>query len=126
MFSINQVVFMLCALCSMVFSIEIIDVANPCTQDISNICGMPFPETYQSIFDARLCLRGSVSEVSKDCLDYVNIESPSIIEPCFSEINMFCRNVAPGENRIHICLSKYPEKLTKECSAASDLYAAKE
>ncbi len=125
MFSVKQIMFIVCALCSVVFSIEIIDVTNPCEQDITNVCGMPFPDTYQAIFDARICLKSSWFEVSAKCQSYLTIESPSIIEPCFAEINMLCRNVAAGENRIHTCLSKYSEKLTNECFAANELFATK-
>ncbi len=90
---------------------------NPCTEDISNICGMAFPESYQSVYDARMCLRSSL-ETSLSCRDYLENVSPSIIEPCYNEITRNCKNVNPGNNRMHECLSKYSESLTKECSAA--------
>jgi hypothetical protein len=106
---------------SLTFAVETVEVTNPCTNDITHVCGMAFPETYQAIYDARFCLRGSSADIKKECLDYVTNVSPSIIESCYTEIKSFCRNVVPGDNRMHNCLSKYPAELSKECSAAKDL-----
>jgi hypothetical protein len=91
---------------------------NPCDDDISNICGMAFPDTYQAIYDSRLCLKANSNIISKDCLNYVNNISPSIIEPCFTEIRNNCKAVNPGNNRMHDCLSKQTDTLSIQCLSA--------
>ncbi len=91
---------------------------NPCADDIFGICGMPFPEEYLAVYDARLCLKENSLFVSKKCQDYVNTVTPSIIEPCFKEIRSYCKNVQPGGNRIHTCLSKYEKDISEECTVA--------
>ncbi len=127
MSSIKQIFILVCAFCVMAFSANNslsfnISEKNVCEDDIVNICGMPFPETYQAVFDARFCLRSSLVEVSDDCLDYVNNISPSLIEPCFNEITTYCKNVSPGANRIQACLAKYETKLSEECSFSLDFF----
>jgi hypothetical protein len=86
--------------------------------DVAKICGTSFPDTYQSTYDTRLCLRENIQETSKECQEYLTIVSPSIIEPCFNEIEAHCLDVYPGGNRVHSCLTKFAEQLSVECSAA--------
>jgi hypothetical protein len=92
-------------------------ILNSCSYDITNICGMPFPDSYQAVFDVRLCLRGS-DKVSQKCQDYLTNVSPSVVEPCFEEIKRFCFNLTPGGNQISSCLSKYSSELSVICSVA--------
>jgi hypothetical protein len=96
---------------------------NPCQDDISNVCGMPFPFTFQTIFDARLCLKSNSKQVSKECTNYLLNISPSIVEPCFEEIKSYCRNVSPGNNRLNTCLSKYSSSVNPQCANALTIFS---
>ncbi len=91
---------------------------NPCFDDITNICGLPFPESYQGIYDSRMCLQENKLKISNSCLNYVTNVSPSIVEPCYQDIKNYCKNVQPGDNRMSLCLSKYPSKISSQCMTA--------
>ncbi len=121
--SINQFVIFLCIVCAMVSATDIKtsldnEIANPCVTDIQTICGMPFPDSFRAIYDARFCLKGS-SEVSAECVEFLHSANPSIVEPCFNEIKTLCADIVPGGNRIHDCLSQNPTLVSAECSSAA-------
>jgi len=80
----------------------------PCEQDLANICGMTLPESYQAVYDARMCLWGSKDLLSEHCVNYLLNESPSLLEPCYVEIGKYCKNVVPGSNRVSECIQKIP------------------
>ncbi len=115
------ILFVLCVFVSVIWGGISETETNPCAEDISNICGMPFPVDDLAVYDTRLCLKENSLHVSIKCQDYVSSLTPSIIEPCFNEIRTFCKNVQPGANRIHTCLSMHENELTEECSVALSL-----
>lgn len=89
--------------------------ADYCGKEIHEICHMPRPETYQAVFDVRMCLRGAV-ETGVKCKDYLDNINPSIIEPCYDEITTTCKNVIPGSYRIRDCLLKLTKTVSKSCA----------
>lgn len=78
-----------------------------CTNDLTEFCGMDqySPYSVQSISDSRACLRKNRDSISKHCLNYLELDKPSIIESCFTEMKTYCNKVIPGGFRIHSCLS---------------------
>ncbi len=99
------------------FDEQKINVLNPCSKDITNLCGMSSPRSYQEIFDARLCLKSS-NEISNECQAYLTNVSPSVVEPCFEDINKYCFNAAHTFDQMSNCLSKYSVELSNTCSVA--------
>lgn len=91
---------------------------HPCASDLSDICGMELPSSYEGVYNARICLRANHDFISNDCRSYVEVKSPSIVEPCFEQIVKFCRGVQPGSNRLHTCLYNNMEDLTVRCANA--------
>ncbi len=104
-------------ICS-VFGISSVEQMNPCEDSIANVCGMAFPDSYQAVYDVRLCLKLNSEIITKECRDYVEIISPSIVEPCFEDIREFCKNVNPGNDRIQTCLKNSLQKLSNKCIVA--------
>lgn len=95
--------------------------SGPCQSDLMEICGLTYPTTYQGIFDARMCLWGKHERISPECLRYLTEESPSIIEPCFDSISSSCKDVTPGDNRIHNCLqNQAKDSMSPQCKTAMD------
>lgn len=91
---------------------------GPCHLDLIEVCNLPYPTTYQGIFDARMCLWGNRDKITKECLQYLLHDSPSVIEPCYEPIAQFCGDVVPGDNRVHNCLrDKAADVLSDQCSA---------
>lgn len=80
--------------------------SSACENELQSICGMTFPDTYQGIFDARMCLWSNRESLAPQCSQYLLQTSPSVIEPCFDQILRYCKDVSPGNNRIHACLLK--------------------
>ncbi len=77
-----------------------------CVKDVETYCKNElFPYTVQSILDSRDCLRKNRDFVSKACLDYLELDKPSIIESCLEEMKTSCSNVVPGCFNIRSCLS---------------------
>lgn len=90
---------------------------GPCHLDLIEVCNLPYPTTYQGIFDARMCLWGNRDKITKECLQYLLHDSPSVIEPCYEPIAQFCGDVVPGDNRVHNCLrDKAADILSDQCS----------
>jgi hypothetical protein len=112
-------------------TVQAMAMDNPrsqCEDELSEICGVSTPNTHQEVLDARMCLWSNRDWLSDTCLQYVTTVSPSIIEPCMPHILDYCKDVAPGENRIHLCLTKVrainDKTLTAECKDALDLDSA--
>ncbi len=75
--------------------------------------------TVQSIYDSRDCLRKNRDFVSKACLDYLELDKPSIIESCLEEMKTSCSNVVPGCFNIRSCLSGVSvDELSRGCQEA--------
>jgi len=91
-----------------------------CVKDVELYCKVElFPYTVQSIFDSRDCLRKNRDFVSKECLDYLELDKPSIIESCFVEMKTSCSNVVPGCFNIRSCLSGLVvDELSPSCQEA--------
>lgn len=77
---------------------------KPCQEELASICGTSNIADYEQSFQARMCLRAGRAKLGENCQAYLRDESPSIVEPCFNEINTRCSNIQPGENRILMCL----------------------
>ena len=101
--------------------------SSPCEGELDQICGIrQGPNSYQEVYDARMCLWANRDLLSGICRTYILEVSPSIIEPCYDQILLYCKDTQPGENRVHNCLlSKDKESndkdssiLPKECHAA--------
>jgi hypothetical protein len=116
-FKMSKMILLLCFLLISSESSSAVEI-NPCELDVAKICGTTFPDTYQSTYDTRLCLRENIQDTSKECQEYLTIVSPSIIEPCFDEIEAHCLDISPGGNRVHSCLTKFTNQLSAGCSAA--------
>lgn len=91
---------------------------HPCADDLSSICGMGLPDSYEGVYNARLCLRHNHEDVSVGCQIFVEKTSPSIVEPCFDQISTFCKDMKPGSGRIHSCLYDSINDLTVRCANA--------
>lgn len=101
--------------------------SSPCEGELDSICGIHTgPNSYQEVYDARMCLWANRDQLSNICRTYIMEISPSIIEPCYDQIILYCKGVQPGENRIHNCLltkdqeskEKDSSILPKECHIA--------
>lgn len=94
---------------------------GPCQEDLIEICELPYPTTYKGTFDARMCLWANRDHVSQECLRYLTKESPSIIEPCYDSILASCRDITPGDNRLHNCLQRQAQdSMLPECKIVLD------
>jgi len=91
-----------------------------CAKDLEEICGMnAFPDSIQALHDSRNCLRKSKDLVSKECVDYLELDKPSIVDSCFTEMKTYCMKVVPGAFRIHNCLSGIDESdISPGCQTA--------
>lgn len=91
-----------------------------CAKDLEDLCGVnSFPDTVQSLYDSRNCLRKNRDLISKECLNYLEFEKPSIVDSCFTEMKTYCATVPPGGFRIHSCLSAVPTNdLSPNCQEA--------
>ena len=96
--------------------------SSPCAEELAQICGTRAPASYQEVFDARVCLWANRDLLSDACLFHVVRGSPSVVEPCFEAIQRHCKDVRPGDNRVHRCLQEQAKKdeeaLPQECVAA--------
>lgn len=88
-----------------------------CAADVDQFCKVElFPYTIQSIYDSRDCLRMHRDFISKQCLDYLRLDKPSIVESCFIEMKTSCSNVLPGCFNLYSCLSGISlEDLSQDC-----------
>merc|ERR1719405_444858 len=64
-------------------------------------------DAYASIFEKRLCLGDHFDQLSEQCAAHL-ASAPTVVEYCRAEILETCRNVQPGENRVHECLLARP------------------
>lgn len=89
-----------------------------CEPDLHHICGPEkFPTETVDLFAARMCLRANSDAIGSSCMNYLMVENPSIVEPCFENINKFCNGVPAGDSRIHQCLTnvRLPDQLSEKC-----------
>jgi len=100
-------VVLLCFIFQVALACDLYDGDNAvCAKDLEELCGVnSFPDTVQSLYDSRMCLRKNRDVISKECLDYLEFDKPSIVDSCFTEMKTYCANVAPGGFRVHSCLS---------------------
>ena len=91
------------------------DFGCPCGQDVDAFCEGDVDDAYASIFEKRLCLGDHADEVSEGCAMHL-ASAPTVVEYCRGEILETCRNLQPGENRIHECLLARPT-VSDACAA---------
>lgn len=91
------------------------DFGCPCGQDVDAFCEGDVDDAYASIFEKRLCLGDHAQEVSEGCAMHL-ASAPTVVEYCRGEILETCRNLQPGENRIHECLLARPT-VSDACAA---------
>lgn len=93
-----------------------------CARDEELLCKVQVLQTdaVQSFYNSRVCLRKNRKSISKQCLDYLELDQPSIIESCLAEITTFC-DVLPGCFRVHRCLSEVVvDDISLGCQEALD------
>jgi len=84
------------------------DFGCPCGEDVDSYCSKTDDDdAYASIFEKRLCLGDHFDSLSEQCAAHL-ASAPTVVEYCRAEILETCRNVQPGENRVHECLLARP------------------
>ena len=84
------------------------DFGCPCGEDVDSYCSKTDDDdAYASIFEKRLCLGDHFDQLSEQCAAHL-ASAPTVVEYCRAEILETCRNVQPGENRVHECLLARP------------------
>ena len=84
------------------------DFGCPCGEDVDGYCSTTDDDdAYASIFEKRLCLGDHFDQLSEQCAAHL-ASAPTVVEYCRAEILETCRNVQPGENRVHECLLARP------------------
>ena len=84
------------------------DFGCPCGADVDSYCSKTDDDdAYASIFEKRLCLGDHFDQLSEQCAAHL-ASAPTVVEYCRAEILETCRNVQPGENRVHECLLARP------------------
>ena len=84
------------------------DFGCPCGEDVDSYCSTTDDDdAYASIFEKRLCLGDHFDSLSEQCAAHL-ASAPTVVEYCRAEILETCRNVQPGENRVHECLLARP------------------
>lgn len=89
------------------------DFECPCGRDVLRLCDVHGNDDYTSVYEKRLCLARNAMEVTPMCMAHL-LGSPTVVEYCASDIDFYCPNVDPGENRVHTCLAK--NELLPECA----------
>jgi hypothetical protein len=92
-----------------------------CKDELLKFCNVSSqPNSYRSVFQSRMCLQANKNQLSKKCGDFLENESPSIVEPCFEEINGHCNNTENDkEFDAAKCINKLPKnKIRTECRVA--------
>lgn len=88
-----------------------------CEPDLHRICGLEsFPTETADIYQARMCLRANSDFIDASCVNYLTVTNPSIVEPCFAEINVYCKYVPAGDSRVHHCLEAVIPHLSAKCA----------
>lgn len=75
----------------------------PCSKELEVLCKIDYAVGFERNYESRMCLRAFRDMVSDQCRAFLEVV-PSIVEPCFQEINTYCIDVEPGDNRILSCL----------------------
>jgi len=84
------------------------DFGCPCGEDVDSYCSKTDDDdAYASIFEKRLCLGDHFDQLSEQCAAHL-ASAPTVVEYCRAEILETCRDVQPGENRVHECLLARP------------------
>jgi len=96
-----------------------------CDSELQNLCKASASSLDDDLnaYRSRLCLWSQKESLSGQCMNYLVIERPSFIEPCYSQITSYCPDVEPGNGRIHKCLFNRGEDLTVRCSKALEVEA---
>mmetsp|Transcript_16033 Transcript_16033/g.17369 ORF Transcript_16033/g.17369 Transcript_16033/m.17369 type:complete len:230 (+) Transcript_16033:54-743(+) len=116
-----QVSFVFLWIISTIFACNVKDTdIGVCAKDVKQFCEIDlFPYTVQSVYESRACLRKNRDRISNECLVYLELDKPSIIEFCFPEMKTSCSNVVPGCFNIYSCLSGVLlEDLSADCQEA--------
>ncbi len=116
-----QVSFVFLWIISTIFACNVKDTdIGVCAKDVKQFCEIElFPYTVQSVYESRACLRKNRDRISNECLVYLELDKPSIIESCFPEMKTSCSNVVPGCFNIYSCLSGVLlEDLSADCQEA--------
>lgn len=111
-------------MCFFIISVVLACEYDPafCAKDQEQFCKVEFLPTdvVQSFYNTRSCLRKHQDVISKQCLNYLELEKPSIIEACLTELKTFC-GVEPGCFRAHLCLSEVSvDDISLSCQEALD------
>jgi len=83
----------------------------PCGEDVDRYCSRTDDDMFAyifyqyplSVFEKRLCLGDHFDQLSEQCAAHL-ASTPTVVEYCRGEILETCRDVQPGENRVHECL----------------------
>jgi hypothetical protein len=89
---------------------------SECVTDLEEVCFIHSPLSVEEVYYSRLCLWKNQDTISSNCVTYLTETSPSIVEPCFNEIESFCTGIIPGYGQVHNCLSSRAEDLTVRCA----------
>lgn len=93
-------------------------IDTQCGDDLQELCAINNPSDVEEIYYSRVCLWKNKKALSSSCTKFVTQSSPSIVEPCFDDINSFCSNVVPGYGRIHQCLALRSHETSQQCTKA--------
>lgn len=89
------------------------DLECPCGRDVLRLCDIHATDDYTTVYEKRLCLARNADKVTDMCKAHL-AQSPTVVEYCASDIDFYCPNVAPGDNRVHTCLAQ--NELLPECA----------
>jgi len=89
-----------------------------CFSNLVELCAMDSPNSLEDIYYARICLWKNQKDLDNACIDYLTVEHPSIIEPCFNDIESFCSSIEPGFGHVHSCLFARESELSNRCAQA--------
>mmetsp|Transcript_26376 Transcript_26376/g.28778 ORF Transcript_26376/g.28778 Transcript_26376/m.28778 type:complete len:219 (-) Transcript_26376:105-761(-) len=85
-----------------------------CGKDVDQFCTKS-----KSVSDSQDCLRMMRDTISMPCLQYLELDKPSIIESCSQEITKYCNNITPDVDYVNDCLSGVlGEELSSDCQEA--------
>mmetsp|Transcript_8155 Transcript_8155/g.25146 ORF Transcript_8155/g.25146 Transcript_8155/m.25146 type:complete len:359 (-) Transcript_8155:246-1322(-) len=102
------------------------DFECPCGRDVAALCepserAADDYSEFATVYEKRLCLARNRAEVSPSCSQHL-AEAPTVVEYCYEDIERFCADVSPGDNRVHACLSA-ADDLEPVCSDYLDTVA---
>lgn len=85
----------------------------PCAKPAHDMCGKVI-ERGGNMLDVAHCLRKQGDAVPAACRQRLQ---RSLAGACGDDIQQFCPNVQPGQNRLHTCLAPHAKELSASCAA---------